>query len=605
METEHRLAWSNIKVNVEDKTLLDNVSGKVNAGKVMALMGPSGSGKTTLLNYLGGRNYGSYTTGGDIVYNGGVISSKSLQKVARFIEQEDHLIGSLTVFEMVDFAAKLSYFEANSLVRKEKVLDVITILGLAGQRDSIVGTPLKKGLSGGQKRRLSIACELVTHPQVLFLDEPTSGLDSKASFEVVAALKRIASVENIAVIASIHQPSVSTYNLFDDVMFLTGGKTVYQGTRENVQSYFQGLGFEFQQHQNIPEFVLDLINTDFDQLVLEFESHSDSDSNVNSEQESQAQIVDRICTEWLNHEEKLEYSSDSAKLFIPKSFKKCLWCYQTRVLLHRSLLKSVRDFLAYYVRIVMYLGLAVMMGTVWLRLGSDQKNIQPYINAIFFSGAFMSFMSVAYIPAYLEDYQSYKREKANGLYGPLPFVLSNFIVSIPFLFITTILFSVVTYFLCNFRHSTSGFWYYTMWLFFDLIAAESLTVLLSTVFPIFVIALALTAFVNGLWMSVGGFLVQENVLNVFWYYTFYWIDYQRYVFQGMMFNQFETSVYDCGSNCQCMYSSELQGQCKIAGKAILESLGYGTKDVGLWIGIVWVVIVVMRLATYVVLKLRR
>lgn len=591
------LEWDHISISIKDKVILDNISGDIQAGELLALMGPSGSGKTTLLNYLSDRK--GIKNGvelGQMLYQGAVIHNNLLPKISRYVEQEDHLIGSLTVFETVDYAGKLSGIK-NKAFRHEKINEILEGLGLTKQRDVIVGTPLRKGLSGGQKRRLSIACELITMPRILFLDEPTSGLDSKASYEVISTIKEIAVRQNIMVIASIHQPSGSTFNLFDKVSFMTNGKMVYFGAIQDIKPYFNSHGIEFNENENLAEFILDLINTDF--------VNSDPEL-VRSLNEAWYRKMDLNTTEKFAIESPDSEPPQSSKILsqLAVSVNSCQPCYQTWVLLTRSFLKAYRDFLAYYVRIIMYLGLAVMMGTVWLRLGYDQDSIQPFINAIFFSGAFMSFMSVAYIPAFIEDYQSYRKEKLNGLYGAGPFVLSNFLISIPFLFVTTILFSVVTYFLCNFDENATGFWKYVMWLFFDLVAAESLTVLISTIFPYFVIALALTAFANGLWMSVGGFLVPENILNVFWYYTFYWIDYQRYVFQGMMFNQFENTVYSCGEGCNCMYVSELQDQCQIAGKAVLESVGYSDSDIGLWIGIIVVLVFVMRFASYIVLKFR-
>lgn len=145
----------------------------------------------------------------------------------------------------------------------------------------------------------------------------------------------------------------------------------------------------------------------------------------------------------------------------------------------------------------------------------------------------MSFMSVAYIPSYLEDIQSYKKERMNGLYGPLAFSLANFLVGLPFLFLIAAVFSVITFFMVNF-HQTAK---WVLVLFDVAILGFSRSRINDYVhcqrFPNFVVSLAITAFANGLWMAVGGFLVPSNILNVFWYYTFYWIDYQRYVFQGM------------------------------------------------------------------------
>jgi len=250
-----------------------------------------------------------------------------------------------------------------------------------------------------------------------------------------------------------------------------------------------------------------------------------------------------------------------------------------------------------------------MMGTVWLRLSPTQSNIQAFTNAIFFGGAFMSFMAVAYIPAYLEDLAIYSKERANGLYGPTAFMLSNFVVGVPYLFLITILFSVVSYWLGNFRPGADGFWMWVLWLFLDLLAAESLVVLLSSLIPIFVVALAATAFANGLWMCVNGFMVQPDTLNVFWRYVFHYIDYQAYVFRGMMVNEFGKRSYACerleGGGCQCMYPSALQDQCLVDGKAVLAVYGFGTGHTGKYVGYLLVIVVVYRLLGWAVLYLRK
>ena len=143
-------------------------------------------------------------------------------------------------------------------------------------------------------------------------------------------------------------------------------------------------------------------------------------------------------------------------------------------------------------------------------------------------------MAVAYIPAALEDLSTFRKERANGLYGPLPFTLSNFLIGLPYLFLISVIFSVIAYWLSDFRPSAISFWTWVMWLFLDLLAAEGLVVLVTCIAPIFVVALAVTAFANGLWMCVGGFMVPLGTLNVFWKYVFHYIDYQAYVFQGMM-----------------------------------------------------------------------
>lgn len=580
-------SWQNISVSLDQKTLLDNVSGYVPSGTMMALMGPSGSGKTTLLSVLANRHLelSKFKISGSSAYGGEEVTPSRLRHLSRFVQQEDHLIGTLTVRETIAFSARMATKTTNV---QEVTDDTINILGLSRQANSKVGTPLQKGLSGGQKRRLSVAAQVVTKPHILFLDEPTSGLDSKASYEVVHALKRFAQTENVAVIASIHQPSTQTFNLFDSVTFMSEGRVVYCGPRNDVELYFERAHHPIPLHYNPAEYILDLINTDFETEGMDKNHILDSLADFYQKNKKPYSAL------------PAKYESDPEDLLLNNNHVMKTW-----ILVQRAFIKARRDYLAYYVRIIMYLGLAILMGTVWLRLAYTQTSIQPFINAIFFSGAFMAFMSVAYIPAYLEDYFAYSKEKSNGLYGPFAFVLANFVIGVPFLFIIVLLFSIVTYFLCNFRNSGQGFFMYVMYLFLNLLAAESLTILISTIFPIFVVALALTAFANGLWMAVGGFLVSANVLNKFWYYTFYWIDYQRYAFEGMMFNQFKGSVFLCGKGCHCMYPSELESQCKIAGSAVLKAVGYGRRNDGLWVGIMIVLVFVLRAFTYLILRFRK
>lgn len=153
--------------------------------------------------------------------------------------------------------------------------------------------------------------------------------------------------------------------------------------------------------------------------------------------------------------------------------------------------------------------------------------------------------------------------------------------------------------------TAEAFFTWVLWLFLDLLAAESLVVLLSSLLPIFVVSLAATAFANGLWMCVGGFLVAPQELNVFWRYVFHYIDYQAYVFRGMMVNEFGRRTYNCGSGCQCMYPSALEKECKIDGNAVLAAYGYKTGNEGKWIGIMIAIIAVYRMLGWLSLYLKR
>jgi len=569
-------------------------------------MGPSGSGKSTLLNVLAHRTASLNASVKAAVYiNGSPANPKTFRRISAYVEQEDALVGSLTVRETLNFAARLSLPKHISKTERiSRIESLLTAFGLQGQANNLIGTPIRKGISGGQKRRVSVAAQLITSPKLLFLDEPTSGLDSAASFEVISFVKDIAKKHNLIVIASIHQPSTSTFAMFDKLLLLSQGGTAYSGPVSEVQPYFDSCGFPIPLYMNPAEFIIDFVNTDFAR------DRSEVDQQLNMVHSSWhksrlasatvTELTDEMARNSMDNTLEPEFREESAGAFaIPAA------------LIHRSFIKSYRDIIAYGIRIAMYMGLAIMMGTVWLRLSPTQGNIQSFINAIFFGGAFMSFMAVAYIPAFLEDRALFMKERANGLYGPTSFIVANFVTGIPYLFLIAMLFSVVAYWLSNFRPTSQAFFTWVMWLFLDLLAAESLVVLISSIVPIFVVALAATAFANGLWMCTGGFLVPPQTLNPFWRYVFHYIDYQSYVFQGMMVNEFGSRNFTCappknpGESCTCLYETELADQCLVSGTAVLDNYGYNVGNTGKWVGIMIGIIAGYRALGWLVLWIRR
>ncbi|KAI4201157.1 MAG: hypothetical protein LQ350_003472 [Teloschistes chrysophthalmus] len=486
---------------------------------------------------------------GTLSVNGSSISTKAFQAISSYVEQEESLIGSLTVRETLDFAARLSLpSSVSSHDRRQRVEEMLTSFGLRDQANTLVGTPIRKGISGGQKRRLSIASLLITGPKILFLDEPTSGLDSTASFEVIKYLKKVARQHQLIVIASIHQPSTSTFDLFDKLLLLSAGHTAYFGPVASTRTYMEARGSPIPLYINPAEFLLDLTSSDFAE-----DNHEASTS------------IDKIHADWKNSPDARDLTSsivslsadDSKPLHLAEAKSHASFIAVVFALLHRSFIKSYRDVVAYGIRFAMYIGLAIMMGTVWLRLPETQSSIGPFTNAIFFGSAFMSFMAVAYVPAFLEDRATFIKERANGLYGATAFMISNFLIGLPYLFLISLIFSIIAYWLNNFRPSASAFFIWVMWLFLDLLAGESLVVLMSSLFPNFVIALALTAFANGLWMSVGGFLVSPKVLNVFWRYVFHYIDY----IAGMVGHTFEVDVdVSCGPSSDASFFPGLKSR---------------------------------------------
>lgn len=381
----------------------------------------------------------------------------------------------------------------------------------------------------------------------------------------------------------------------------------------DVEPHFESLGLPVPLHTNPAEFLLDLVNADFSgggsapQRLDEMQRAWAASDRASQLSAAVAAAEERGGGGGPEAEAALLASAGTGE-------RRPRWVGRTATLLHRSFVKSYRDVVAYGIRLAMYTGLAVMMGTVWLRLSTEQSSIIPLTNAIFYGSAFMSFMAVAYVPAFLEDRQQFVKERANGLYGAAELVVSNFLVGLPYLFLFSAVFSALSYWLSNFRPTAAAFLTWIFWLFLDLLAAESLVVLVTALFPSFVVSLALVAFANGLWMSVDGFMVSPEVLNAFYRYVFHYWDYQKYVFQNMMINEFAGRSYECapardpapGSpGCTCMFVTELAGQCRIAGQGVLDQYGYEPGHMGRDVGIMMGIIAGYRIAGWIALTLRK
>lgn len=241
------------------RCILKSLTGKIMPGRIAAVMGPSGAGKTTFLSALAGKARGC-TQGGLILINQKPKSIHSYKKIIGFVPQDDIVHGNLTVEENLWFSARCRL--PAGMPRADKVLvveRVIMNLGLQEVRDSLVGTVEKRGISGGQRKRVNVGLEMVMEPSLLFLDEPTSGLDSSSSRLLLRALKHEA-LAGVNICMVVHQPSYSLFKMFDDLILLAkGGLMVYHGSVREVEGYFGGLGINVPQRVNPPDYYIDIL----------------------------------------------------------------------------------------------------------------------------------------------------------------------------------------------------------------------------------------------------------------------------------------------------------------------------------------------------------
>jgi len=260
------LIWKNVNMTLkgkkdgEDRKLLSDVWGEVPQQKTTAIMGPSGAGKTSLLNILAGRatSHGNLSIESDIRLNNAKVDPTKIhvrQGIA-FVAQDDSLQPTSTPREAIYFSAKLRLpkdtLEAHLLMLVDRMLEE---LGLAHCADTIVGGPLLKGISGGERKRTSVGVELVVKPNMVFLDEPTSGLDSYSAVQLCTVLKKVANA-GASVLFTIHQPASEIFNAFDRLILMNKGRVMYQGEVPNVPTYFKKRGHSIPFNYNPADWIM-------------------------------------------------------------------------------------------------------------------------------------------------------------------------------------------------------------------------------------------------------------------------------------------------------------------------------------------------------------
>jgi len=367
----------------ETKSILKPMSGHFLPGRLVAIMGPSGAGKTSFLNLLSRRTKTGKVEG-EILISGHHISLEQSKRMSAYVMQEDTLLGNLTPRELITYSAMLRLPRTMPKSEKlDRVEKVIHQLNLGRCADTRVGTPgVKRGISGGERRRVSIGLDLIVNPRLLFLDEPTSGLDSTMAEQVVTILKDLAQ-QGRTIICTIHQPSSEIFNLFDDVFFLANGSLVYAGPVTSVTKYFKEQGHPCPKFTNPADHYMRLLSRKEDVSEENYAKHIES---LESYHQQNSQLV------------PLEgYSNE--KLPLLKNQGPRFWG-QLWLLLTRCWKSYIRDPGVTFQRLVITFIISIIVGLLFLQLGHTQSDITNRTGCLFLlviQFTFMTGNSVLYL----------------------------------------------------------------------------------------------------------------------------------------------------------------------------------------------------------------
>ncbi|KAJ2949989.1 hypothetical protein O0L34_g11322 [Tuta absoluta] len=568
----------------DSKTILKGVSGVFRSGELTAIMGPSGAGKSSLMNALTGfftqGVSGTISAGDSVCRLGGKETSlrslKSYRKKSCYILQDDRLNPLFTVLELMKFAADMKLGHTFSEKLKLTVIrDILETLGLSTTEQTRCGN-----LSGGQRKRLSIAVELIDNPPVLYLDEPTTGLDSLSSVQCIEMLRNLAR-SGRTVVCTIHQPSASLYMMFDQVYILAEGMCVYHGSASNTVPYFANIGFQCPKYHNPADYVLEIASNEHG---YHNETLAVRAKRTESSPREKPLVVDNGDTN-----EGFQCGKMSILVHPPTEI------YKFGVVVKRCLKQQYRDWTVTHLRVLLHIVVGVLIGLFYEKVGSDGSKTINNMGYLIICTAYLTYTSL--MPAVLrfpQELPVLKKENFNNWYSLSTYYLAVLVTSIPIQILYSFVYSVPSYILSGQPLELHRFVMFMLVLATITLLADAVGNVIGTcVNPIngtFFGAITTCAAI-----VFAGFLVLLQHMSPTMRFISYF-SFLRYAFEGLVLSvyAFERPVLECPpAKFYCHYKYP---------KEILKEFSFKQDNYMLDIAVLFVEVLVFRFIAYLTLK---
>ncbi|CAA3014915.1 pleiotropic drug resistance 1-like [Olea europaea subsp. europaea] len=497
--------------------LLKGVSGAFRPGVLTALMGISGAGKTTLMDVLAGRKTGGYIDG-RITISGYPKKQETFARIAGYCEQTDIHSPHVTVYESLQFSALLRLPpEVNTTNRMMFIEEVMELVELTPLREALVGLPGVNGLSTEQRKRLTIAVELVANPSIIFMDEPTSGLDARAAAIVMRTVRNTVDTGR-TVVCTIHQPSIDIFDAFDELLLLKrGGEEIYVGPLGRHSSelikYFEVIDGvqKIKDGYNPATWMLEVTSTaqeaalgvDFAELYKSSELHRKNKELI---------------------EELSKPFPGSKELYFPTQYAQSFFI-QSMACLRKQHWSYWKNPPYTAVRLLFTTFIAIMFGTIFWDLGSKRKKRQDLFNAMGSMYAAVLFLGVqnatSVQPVVAIERTVFYRERAAGMYSALPYAFGQVVIELPYLFIQTLIYGVIVYAMIGFDWTVAKFFWYLFFMYFTLLYFTFYGMMAVAVTPNHNIAAIVSSAFYTLWNLFSGFIIPKTRIPVWWRWYYY------------------------------------------------------------------------------------
>uniref|UniRef100_A0A0P6HCD3 Protein white n=1 Tax=Daphnia magna TaxID=35525 RepID=A0A0P6HCD3_9CRUS len=537
-------SWENIEIYLEtsqgncfkrsppvQKRILDNVTGCVRPGEFLAIMGASGAGKTTLLNCLTFRNTGKLKILGQRFLNGETVNTDTLARISGYVQQDDLFVPTLTVKEHLQFQALLrmdKYLTYSE--RMTRVGQVIHELGLTKCENTMIGNPERgiKGISGGERKRLAFASEVLTNPSLMFCDEPTSGLDSYMAQNIVQVLKNIASTGK-TVVCTIHQPSSEVFALFDRILLMAEGRTAFLGPVSEALSFFSSQGLPCPPNYNPADYYIHTLATVPGQ---EIESRKKSKEICDAYESSQAgqQILEIVkANRSFKLSESQEFPLDEVN--VRKSPYKASWFAQFRAVFWRSLISVLREPAVLRVKAFQTIFISMLIALIYQGQTLQYDNVRNIQGALFIFLTNMTFQNVfGVVNVITSELPIFLREHFNGMYRTDIYFLCKTLADLPVYVVFPFIFVTIPYYAIGLNPEAERFFIACGIVILVANVATSFGYMISCLAGSTQVALAMAAPLIIPLLLFGGFFLQNGAVPIYF-------DWMRYISWFMYGNE--------------------------------------------------------------------
>ncbi|EYU45829.1 hypothetical protein MIMGU_mgv1a019588mg [Erythranthe guttata] len=567
---ETGLSWFGFGPTRKTKlTILKDVSGVIKPSRMTLLLGPPSSGKTTLLLALAGKLDPTLKTSGEITYNGHMLNEFVPQKTSAYISQNDVHVGEMTVKETLDFSARCQgvgsrYDLLSELARREREAGIfpdpevdlfmkatamqgvesslitdytLRILGLDVCRDTIVGDEMIRGISGGQKKRVTTGEMIVGPTKTLFMDEISTGLDSSTTFQIVKCLQQIVHLTESTIFMSLLQPAPETFELFDDVVLLSEGQIVYQGPREHVVEFFESCGFKCPERKGTADFLQE-VTSKKDQE--QYWSDRSSPYRHISVAEFAAKFKRFHAGLRLENELSVPYPK-------PRSHKAAL-VYKTNAVPNTELLRAnfakewlliKRNSFVYVFKTVQIFIVALIASTLFLRTHMRTRNEQDgalYVGALLFAMICNTFNGFAELALTIQRLPVFYKQRDLLFHPAWAFTLPTFLLRIPISAFEAVVWMVTTYYTIGFAPDPTRFFKQLLLIFAIQQMAAGIFRLIAGVCRTMIIANTGGALTLLLVFLLGGFILPKDKIPVWWGWG-YWVSPLTYGYNAIVVNE--------------------------------------------------------------------